>query len=338
MGLGSFGLLCDARNLWRVEKNDNIVFQVNFFPLRGIIDLNQNEAMTTFVEVAKAGSFSNAAAKLGLSTTAVSRRVGELEQMLGVTLLRRTTRKVSMTEEGANYLARASAILEEIERLNNEISAVEQVPRGHLKITAAPAIGRELIAPLATDFLESFPEVSLDIELSDRFVDLTAEGFDAAIRSGHLASSSMIAHRIFEMTYRLCASPEYLERNGTPQKPSDIASHHCIYWRDALSSGRLSFTRCEQTISVPVRHRLQMTDFATQHDAVLRGLGLGILPEMRVREDLKVGRLVALLEGYKPYSGIVSLVRPNTPFVPAKLRAFIDFVTEGLRRRVGSRT
>lgn len=297
--------------------------------------MHRNDIMATFVEVAKAGSFSKAAAKLGLSTTAVSRHVGELEQMLGVTLLRRTTRKVSMTQAGARYQVRAAAILEEIDRLNDEISAREQAPEGHLKITAPPALGRELIAPLTTDFLDAFPEVTLDVELSDRFVDLTSEGFDAAIRTGRLASSSMIAHRIVEMTYQLCASPEYLARHGTPRQPRDIANHRCIHWRDALSSGQLLFTRRGQTTSVPVRHRLQLTDFATQHDAVLRGLGIGVLPEMRVRDDLRTGRLVALLEDYQPYSGVVSLVRPDTPFVPAKLRAFIDFVTDGLRKRVG---
>ena len=297
--------------------------------------MNRTEVMATFVEVARAGSFSAAAHKLGLSTTAVSRHVGELEQMLGVALLRRTTRKVSMTEAGARYLVGASAVLDEIDRLNGEISAGEQMPRGHLKITAPPAIGGELIAPLATDFLEAYPEVSLDVEFSDRFVDLTAEGYDAAIRTGPLASSSMIAHRIIEMAYILCASPAYLAEHGTPVVPADIASHQCIHWRDANASRQLSFTLGRQSVSVPVRLRLQMTDFASQHDAVLRGLGIGILPEMRVRDDLETGRLVRLLDEYKPYSGVVSLVRPDTPFVPAKLRVFIDHITAGLRQRAG---
>ena len=297
--------------------------------------MNSHVAMTTFVEVARSGSFSAAARKLGLSTTAVSRHVAELEQALGVTLLRRTTRNVSPTETGASYLPRAAAILEEIARLNSDISESDRAPRGNLRVTAPPAIGRDLIAPLMVDFLEAYPEVNVELELIGRVVDLVAEGFDAAIRSGPLTSSSLIAHQLVEMRYQLCASPEYVKRNGTPLDPKDLESHDFIHWSGTASVMDCRFTGNGVTTTVPLRCRLQLTDFATQKEAAFRGLGLAILPALSVHDDLEAGRLVALLQDYEVYRGTLSLVRPNTPFEPLKLRAFIDFITSALRRRAG---
>ena len=295
--------------------------------------MNPHASMTVFVEVARAGSFSAAAHKLNMSTTAVSRHVADLERMLGVTLLRRTTRHVSPTEVGARYLPRAHAILEEIEQLNAEISADDPTPRGKLKITAPPAVGNEVIVPLVVDFVEAYPEIELEIDLTERLVDLVAEGFDAAIRAGPLESSSMIAHQIIEMRYLICASPSYLERRGSPERPDDISVHDCIYWRVAARGGAWSFVKDGERVSVPIRARLLISNFAAQREAALRGLGLAILPLLSVREDLEAGRLVSVLPDYEVYHGVLSLVRPPTPFEPPKLRVFIDFITATLRER-----
>jgi DNA-binding transcriptional LysR family regulator len=295
--------------------------------------MNPHASMTVFVEVARAGSFSAAARKLNLSTTAVSRHVADLERMLGVTLLRRTTRHVSPTEAGARYLPRARAILEAIEQLNAEIGAVDPTPRGKLKITAPPAVGNEVIAPLAVDFVEAYPEIELEIDLSERLVDLVAEGFDAAVRAGPLESSSMIAHRIVELRYLICASPSYLERRGAPKRPADIGDHDCIHWRAAAGGGAWSFVKDGERVTVPIRGRLLISHFATQREAALRGVGLAILPLLSVREDLEAGRLVSVLPDYEAHRGELSLVRPPTPFEPPKLRAFIDFITAALRAR-----
>jgi DNA-binding transcriptional LysR family regulator len=295
--------------------------------------MNPHIAMTAFVEVARAGGFSAAARRLSMSTTAVSRYVAELERMLGVTLLRRTTRHVSPTEAGARYLPRAAAILEEIERLNAEIGAVDSMPRGKLKITAPASIGNDWIAPLSVDFVEAYPEVELEIEFTERLVDLVAEGFDAAIRSGPLMSSSMIAHRIIEMHYLLCASPSYLERRGTPERPEDIIEHDCIHWRGAADSSAWDFTKEGARVSVPISGRLLINNFAAEHEAAVRGLGLAILPLLNLRDDIEAGRLVHVLPDYDVSRGLLSLVRPPMPFEPPKLRAFIDFITTALRER-----
>lgn len=302
-------------------------------PNLGTISMNQHMAMRTFVEVARAGSFSTAARNLNVSTTAVSRQVADLERMLGVTLLRRTTRHVSPTEAGARYLPRAEAILGEIERLNAETSAVASAPRGKLRITAPPAVGNEVIAPLAVDFVEAYPEIDLEIEFTERLVDLVAEGFDAAIRAGPLESSSMIAHRIVEMRYLICASPAYLERRAVPKRPGDIGEHDCIHWRPAAERGAWTLVKGGAQVSVAIRGRLLMSNFAAGREAALRGLGLAILPLLTVRDDLEAGRLIPVLPDYEAHHGILSLVRPPTPFEPPKLRAFIDFITGALRER-----
>lgn len=289
-------------------------------------------AMSTFVEVAKAGSFAAAARKLGLSTSAVSRHVAELEKSLGVTLLRRTTRKVSPTQLGRQYLPRAAAILQEIEHLNSETAATDQVPRGKLKITAPPGVGADWIAPLVVDFVEKYPEIELELELTGRIVDLVGEGFDVAIRSGPLTDSSLISHRIVESSYKLCASPEFFARHGIPKTPEEITNLDCIHWQEEKTAGGWKFIKNGETTTVPVHFRLLLTGLAAHRDAARRGIGLAILPIHSIQDDLKSGRLVAVLEDYECYRGILSLVRPRTPFEPVKLRVFIDFITDALRR------
>ena len=160
-----------------------------------------------------------------------------------------------------------------------------------------------------------------------------AEGFDAAIRGGPLESSSMIAHRIVELRYLICASPSYLERRGAPKRPDDVGDHDCICWRVAASGSAWSFVKGSERVTVPVRGRLLISNFATQREAALRGLGLAILPLLSVREDLEIGRLVAVLPDYEVHRGELSLVRPPTPFEPPKLRVFIDFITAALRQQ-----
>lgn len=294
------------------------------------------QSITTFIAVARAQSFAGAARQLRLSTTAVSRHVAELEQALGVTLLRRTTRSVTLTESGARYLPRAEAVLQELDNLNAEIRADDRVPHGSLRIAAPPGIGHDWIVPLAIDFLIAYPRIDLELDLSERTVDLVAEGFDAAIRSGPLHGSSLVAHRIIEMRYLLCASPAYLDRHAAPASPADLADHDGLFWSTGAitQAATWTFERDGLTQTVPVRCRLRIGSLPALRHAALAGLGLAILPELDVREDLTEGRLVRLLPGYGVPSDLLSLVRPAAPFQPAKLRAFADFVTTALRRRV----
>ena len=293
------------------------------------------QSITTFIAVGRARSFAEAARRLRLSTTAVSRHVAELEQALGVTLLHRTTRSVTVTEAGARYLPRAEAIMQELDNLNAEIGASDRIPRGNLRISAPPGIGHDWIVPLVTDFLIAHPQIDLELDLSERMVDLVAEGFDAAIRSGPLPSSSLIAHRIIEMRYRLCASPGYLDSHGVPAFPGDLVNHDCLFWSTSTIADVAAWTFRRDGVSqtVPISCRLRIGNLPALRRAAFAGLGLTLLPELDVQEDLSAGRLVSLLPDYEIPSEVVSLVRPPAPFEPTRLRAFVDFITSALRRR-----
>lgn len=312
-----------------------MLYMGNTIPNNGSISMNLHTAMSVFVEVARAGGFAEAARKLGMSTTAVSRHVSELEQDLGVALLRRTTRHVSLTEAGARYLPRASSILEEIRGLQAETSVTSAEPRGQLRITAPPGVGYDWIADLALDFIAAYPEIELDLDLTPRVVDLVAEGYDAAIRSGELLSSSMIAHRIIDIQYALCASPGFLARHGTPKRPEAIRTQPIVYWSAVANRATWTFTKKNKETSVPIRARLSVTHLASLRHAALRGLGMTVLPLITVQDDLDAGRLVRVLADHEFERSTLSLVRPPTPFEPPKLRVFIDFITEALRKRAG---
>jgi DNA-binding transcriptional LysR family regulator len=296
--------------------------------------MDVHAAMTTFVAVARAGSFAGAARHLGLSTTAVSRHVADLERDLTVSLFRRTTRHVSLTEAGARYLPRAAAILEQVEALRAEIAETGQAPRGLLRLSAPPSVGNDWVAPLIVDFIAAYPEIDVELDITERVVDLVAEGYDAAIRDGPLADSSLIAHRIANIRYRVYASPAYLARRGTPVTPADLAGHDVLHWRGGGAGHAWRFRRDGKVVTAPTHMRLRASHVQAQCAATLRGMGLAVLPELTARGHVEAGRLVQVLRGFDfDYDGPISLVRPAAAFEPAKLRAFIDFITAALRKR-----
>lgn len=293
------------------------------------------QAITTFIAVAQAQSFAGAARQLGLSTTAISRHVADLEQALGVALLRRTTRIVTLTEAGSRYLPRAQFIIAELDDLHREVARSDQAPKGTLRVTAPPGIGNGWIGPLVTDFLMTYPDIDLELDLSERVVDLLGEGFDAAIRAGDLPSSSLIAHRIITIDYRLCASPSYLREYGAPAMVSELKDHACLFWNTGSMAASAHWTLQSDAgmETVPVRCRLRVGNLPALRHAALSGLGLAILPSLDVRDDLAAGRLIEVMPSHQVPADTLSLVRPPAAFVPAKLRAFMDFVTAALRQR-----
>ncbi len=293
--------------------------------------MNQLEAMAVFLAVARGGSFSAAARLRGMSATAVSRHVAELEAFLGVALLRRTTRKLSLTDAGTRYLPRAAAILEEISALDDETRTVDTTPRGRLRITAPPGIGHDWIAMTAVDFVEANPQISLELDLTERVVDLVAEGFDAAIRSGRLHSSSLIAHKIVDVEYILCGNREHLTDTGWPAHPDDLARFRFIQWCGGSGQENWWMERDGKRHQVPVNHLLKINDIRAHREAAMRGLGLAMLPALSVRGDLAAGRLVRVLPDYESEPARLHLVRPPSPFEPPRLRVFIDFITAALR-------
>ena len=291
----------------------------------GQFDLN---AALVLVRVVQAGSFRAAAQALGMPKTTVSRKVSELEAQLGVRLLQRTTRRLSLTEAGLAFAEEAEVAIARLEAAQDAVAELQREPRGRLRVTTAVTIGELFLAPVLAEFLQAFPAVDVLLQLTDRPVDLVAERFDVAIRAGELSESSLIARRIGSSTFRVVASPDYLSRHGTPQRPADLSSHACLRFTRAGMEVRPSwpFGAGARRTEVPVGGRLVSDDFVVLRTAAEQGLGIARLPGLLVHDAIQAGRLVALLDDHAPPPNPLHLLHPGGGRLPARTRAFIDFV------------
>ncbi|MEY4431564.1 MAG: hypothetical protein RLZZ533_1500 [Cyanobacteriota bacterium] len=291
----------------------------------GQFDLN---AALVLVRVVQAGSFRAAAQALGMPKTTVSRKVSELEAQLGVRLLQRTTRRLSLTEAGLAFAEEAEVAIARLEAAQDAVAELQCEPRGRLRVTTAVTIGELFLAPVLAEFLQAFPAVDVLLQLTDRPVDLVAERFDVAIRAGELSESSLIARRIGSSTFRVVASPDYLSRHGTPQRPADLSSHACLRFTRAGMEVRPSwpFGAGARRTEVPVGGRLVSDDFVVLRTAAEQGLGIARLPGLLVHDAIQAGRLVALLDDHAPPPNPLHLLHPGGGRLPARTRAFIDFV------------
>lgn len=299
--------------------------------------MNKILQMEVFAEVVRAGSFVSAAEGLGMSKAAVSRHIGELESRLGVRLLHRTTRRLSLTEEGHVFQARCAEILDSVSEAEDEISAQTGTASGLLKISAPTTFGIRHLAPLWGAFRERHPKVTLDITLSDRVADLVEEGYDLAIRIGRLANSSLISRKLAVTRMVLCASPRYLEQHGTPHHPHELGEHSILaysYWSD---KDEWQFAGPEGPVSVRTRPCLTTNSGDTCRTAALAHQGVILQPSFLVNEDIEAGALIELMPDYKTVELGIFAVYPSRKHVPAKVRALIDFLGErfadGRRRR-----
>lgn len=281
-----------------------------------------------FLEVVRQGSFSAAARALGLTASAVSKQVQNLEQELGVKLLNRTTRKVAVTEEGGLFSGRARHALEDLREATEQIRELKATPRGPLKISVPMSFGvKHLARPIAA-FAKAYPDVHLDIHFDDRVVDMTGENFDLSIRIGALRDSSMISRKLSACPFAVCAAPSYLAANGTPQSPADLTAlntiaytrhHNPLEWR-YRAPGQSEHT-------VPLSSTLKCDTAAMMIEAACAGLGLIITPLIFVQDEIKSGRLVTLLDAYQsaPERAIWALFPPNR-YLSLRLRLFVDHI------------
>lgn len=289
--------------------------------------MNDLKAMKTFVEVAKRGSFAAAAKTLGLSTSSVSRLVLELEDWLGTPVLRRTPRNVALTDAGEQFLERCVDIVTAADNLQKDAQALTDQPRGKLNVAAAAYPARKRIAPLIPAFLERYPEVSLNLQLQDKPINLIGEGIDVAVRIGHLEDSSMIARKCGEVAIRLTTSPQFLEENGTPTSLDALPSFPCLI--DTTSSHGRRW---------PVGRRINVNGPVIANDGgiirqmTLAGLGISLLPDFFVDEDIATGRLISLFADEIDERVGIYLLYPSTRKITAAARAFIDFMAEHLSR------
>ena len=292
--------------------------------------MNKLLQMQVFVEVVRAGSFVSAAEGLGMSKAAVSRHLGELESRLGVRLLQRTTRRLSLTEEGQVFQARCVDILAGVGEAEDEISAQTGTASGQLRISAPTTFGVRHLAPLWGAFRERHPKVTLDITLADRVVDLIDEGYDLAVRIGRLANSSLVSRQLATTRMVLCASPSYLGRNGTPRHPHELAGHSILaysYWSD---KDEWQFSGPAGPVAVRTQPWLSTNSGDTCLAAALAHQGVILQPSFLVDPDLAAGRLVELMPEFKAVELGIYAVYPTRKHVSAKVRALIDFLGQRL--------
>jgi len=282
------------------------------------------EGMRVFAQVVESGSFSAAAERLGLSKALASKYVSQLEQRLGARLLNRTTRRLSLTEAGETYYRGARGLLAEVTALEEGVRQQQTVPRGHLRIAAPRVFGEESLIGAIERFRRRYPEITLDLALEERTVDIVQEGFDLAIRIGILAESSLIARRIGSYRYVLCAAPAYLKRAGTPALPSDLTRHATIVNAAIAPTDQWDFRVEERIARVTVRPFLRINAARPVRQLVLAGEGIGLCLYPTVAEDIAAGRLIRLLEPYEAYNRDLSVVYPHARHLPAKVRLFID--------------
>jgi DNA-binding transcriptional LysR family regulator len=288
-------------------------------------------AMTTFVRIVEAGSLTAAAATLDTSPPTVVRTLAALERQLGVSLLRRTTRRIHLTDEGAQYLERCRTILSALQDAEDALVARRSEPAGKLTVTASALFGRRYVAPIVTDFVRRYPKVSADMLFVDRVVNLIEEGIDVGVRIAHLKDSSMVAIPIGHTRRVVCASERYLRRHGVPQTPDDLRRHACIRHVGLTPRSEWQFRVGGRHVSVPIDSRITCNDIDSTVNACLEGLGLAMLLSYMVAPIGKRGPLRYVLEKFETAPMPVQVVYPQSKLMSRKVRVFIDECVAKLR-------
>ena len=289
--------------------------------------------MVTFARVVKAGSFAGAARRLHVTSSVASKHVAKLEHALGVRLLNRSTRKLSLTEAGAAYYEHCARIVEEVENSQRAIAQLQAAPRGLLRVTAPVTFANTRLGPVLREFFERYPDIQIDLNASNRVVDLAEEGFDVAVRIARTLPPNVVARELRPVRWHLCASPEYLEREGTPEHPSNLSRHNCLTFPTLSQNGVWHFARGREKTEVEVHGSLQANTVEALYDLVRAGMGLTLLPGYIAGRDLKAGKLVALLTDWEIESGshLYAVYLP-TRYMAPKLRVFVDFLVERFGR------
>jgi DNA-binding transcriptional LysR family regulator len=282
--------------------------------------------LTVFTRVVANGSFAAAARQLNMSPAAVSLHVQALEERLGARLINRTTRRLSLTEVGKVFHDRTVALLAELEEAERLAGELHTTPRGLLRVNVTPSFGDVHLAAAAVDFMELYPEISVELIATSRFIDLVEEGFDLAVRTEPVPESSLITRRIAPVQLVLCGAPTYFAKRGMPQVPADLSAHNCLTlsefacrepWRLTGENGG--------EIEVAVAGTLRANTTVALRAAALNGHGLALLPTFLVGHDLKAGRLISVLRAFTPADAAVRAIYPHRRN-STKVRAFIDFL------------
>jgi DNA-binding transcriptional LysR family regulator len=288
-------------------------------------------AMEMFVEAVEQGSFAAAARSLGVGNSAVSKQISQLEETLGVRLLQRTTRSLSLTAEGDYYLEECREILEQVDAARDTVSALADQTGGTLSVSAPPTFGQLWLSSILCQFREAYPEIEFEVLLTDEILDVVSDSFDVAIREGNPEDSSLIGRRLADNTYRVCAAPSYLERAGRPENPSDLTEHACITSLEHAPLKKWRFTRGDETVTVDVSGPIATNLFTLMRRAALEGQGIVRLPSYAVERYIASGELVALFEDQVPDHGGIWALYPSRRLVPNRVETFLEFLQTKMR-------
>ena len=291
------------------------------------MDLNE---VAVFIKVIQSGSFSKAAKQLAMPNSTVSAKVSSLEKRLGLTLIQRTTRKLNVTPAGEAYFTRCLQGLEEIRAAEDEITAGQDQPKGLLRITAPADLGIALLPDLAVKFTKKYPLARLEMILTDRRVDLVAEGVDLAIRAGELKDSSLMAKKLGAVYFAPFASPAYLKAHGTPKTPSELKSHTCLQFAP-FSGAPWKLAGPKGSVSIAIQPQMIANDLNVVKTLTLSGAGISLMPTFQCYPEVNNGKLMRILDDWRTPLSSVHFVYPAQKFVPLKLSAFMEMATDSIR-------
>lgn len=287
-------------------------------------------AMSAFVRAAEARSFTDAGRQLGLSSSAIGKTVARLEARLGIRLFHRSTRSVTLTQEGKLFLESCRRIFSEMERVELEFAQTKGAPRGKLRVSL-PLVGM-LMIPTLSRFMLAYPQIELDMEFSDHLVDVIEGGYDVVVRTGHGVDSRLKARKLGTYRLEVVGSPKYFKRAGTPSTPEDLATHACLHHRYPTSGKiqRWPFAKSEAAVELA----LPLTAVATTVEALValaeQGVGITCVPDFAIRQQVANGSLAIVLGEYIDHSGIFRAVWPTSRYLAPKVRVFVDFLAEHL--------
>lgn len=292
------------------------------------MDMQNLPDLMTFVMVVDEDSFSAAAKKLGLSHSVISRRITRLENELGVQLLQRTTRRLSMTEAGRAIYERAKQIQRDIEEVSLTVSASQQELRGTLRINAPMSFGQLHLMPAICEFMEQYPDLRIELLLGRQYANLIEESLDISIQISELPDSSFIAKTLMHRNTIVCATPKYLAQYGTPQKPEDLKQHNCLLYQEKRVHNDWRFIRNKEEFSVKVSGNLIINSSQAVAKAALASLGIARLPNYLIMHEINTGNLVSLIPEYCPKDIGIYAVYSHRKYLAKKVRVFVDFLVK----------
>lgn len=283
--------------------------------------------MQAFVTAVSCQGFSAAARQMGLSPSAVSKQITRLENRLAVRLLNRTTRKISLTEAGRSYYQRCIEIIDELEVIEQGITQFGHEPKGLLKINCSAGFAKHVLLSMLSDFQEQYPKLEVELQLTGQAIDLVQEGVDVAIRFGVLADTSLVARRLGEFPRIICATPDYLQREGEISSPEQLQKHNCLRLSTSELFNQWALSREGNKHLLSVTGNFITDNVEILHDYCLSGAGVARLASFMVEEDIKAGRLVPLLQDYVTDKQVINALYPHRKYLPAKVKVFLDFIT-----------